>query len=433
MNLTRARAGVSALALILLPSLALAQGTPAYQSGAMVAPHNLAKVTRNGQYQDAGGLTGDATGRGVNPFLILDSLGDAFCADTAARTGTYHSLCIGHNASGNPVFKIDTLEYPFVTSGGNITGPGSAAVGDIALYNSTGGTLLKTGSPGQMTDAISAAVTTDYSTLTVRSVAGLSANTILSEISAAGPNWDGVRSILSVTNGSTSATNSAIAGYAVNNRASSAGLYNAVALIGIAENVVGSAASFGINVVCADKTAGLPSTLCQNEFDFNMRSATAVMTGLAITGAMSVQPASAVGFICESFGAGMLYNSGCLNSSDGVAITGIFLGGGAGAPGAAALSQKIRQTAFTAANTPASGEIYVDNGKAYNMDAPGGGVIILRIGTVPVFEAITATPSAGNTGVSIIYNGTAGVGYSQVAVGAADSCTAGFRCLRVAN
>lgn len=143
MTLTRLRAGIAALALLLAPNVVVAQGTPVFQSGTLSAAHNVAKLTRNGQIQDAGGLTGDILGRGVNPFMILDSLGCGLKMITA--TGG-HSLCIGHNAAGSAIITVDGVDYPFFGTGnGNVLGPVSTKIGNAAIWNSVGGTLLADG------------------------------------------------------------------------------------------------------------------------------------------------------------------------------------------------------------------------------------------------------------------------------------------------
>lgn len=141
-----------------LPALALAQGAPVYQSGGMTAPHDLAKITRNGQLQDVGGLTGDSTGRGANPFAVLDSGGMGVCANTGLTTGNYRAACLGHDSTGNALLTVDSYglsnqsmkvringtTYPFPGAGnGNVLGPGSTADGAVATWNAADGTLLR--------------------------------------------------------------------------------------------------------------------------------------------------------------------------------------------------------------------------------------------------------------------------------------------------
>jgi hypothetical protein len=151
------RRWAAGLWLALLPSLALAQGTPVYQSGQMIAPHNAAKITRNGQLQDAGGLTGDASGRGVNPFSVYDALGLGACSNSANSSGPYNAFCLGHDASGNGLISLDSYgglgnktaylrkngalyEFPFTVGG--ILGPSPTTSQNLPLWNNGVGTLL---------------------------------------------------------------------------------------------------------------------------------------------------------------------------------------------------------------------------------------------------------------------------------------------------
>lgn len=145
MNLTRYRAGVLALALAALPTVGWAQSVPSFQSGT-VTPGDLIKSLTQGLHGDAGGLLGDpVTGKGVNPFAVTDRNGLAFCANTATTSSSYHSLCLGHDANGNPIFAVDNTTYAFSPSAtGNLTGPNSSVVGDLFLANNTTGTLAKT-------------------------------------------------------------------------------------------------------------------------------------------------------------------------------------------------------------------------------------------------------------------------------------------------
>ena len=150
---------IFALALCAAPLSVWAQSTPVYQSVLMTSPHDLAKITRNGQIQDAGGVLGDSSGRGVNPFAVQDNLGLGECSNSAVTSGQYYALCFGHDASGNGLvtldsfgglgtkalnFRINGTTYPFPGTGnGNVLGPNSTTVGDFAVWNNTGGTLLK--------------------------------------------------------------------------------------------------------------------------------------------------------------------------------------------------------------------------------------------------------------------------------------------------
>lgn len=148
---------IFALALCAAPLSVWAQSTPVYQRDLMTSPHDLAKITRNGQISDAGGLLGDASGRGVNPFAVQDNLGLGECSNSAVSSGQYNALCWGHDGSGNGLvtldsygglankslnFRINGTTYPFPGTGnGNIVGPNPTVVGDMACWNNTGGSL----------------------------------------------------------------------------------------------------------------------------------------------------------------------------------------------------------------------------------------------------------------------------------------------------
>jgi hypothetical protein len=80
-----------------LPALspsAFAQRTPAFQDGVLV-PGDALKAITQGRYGAAGGIAGDAFGRGLNPFSVTSS-GLGFCVNDAVTTGPYNSLCIGY-------------------------------------------------------------------------------------------------------------------------------------------------------------------------------------------------------------------------------------------------------------------------------------------------------------------------------------------------
>lgn len=152
--------GAVALALLLAPGAALAQGQPMYQSGT-VTPNHLLKSAGNGQQMDAGGTAGDANGKGVSPFSITDSLGLGLCSNSAATGGQHYEFCLGHDSSGNALLSVSanggaaertaylvkngaSYEIPFVGQGsGNMVGPNSSTVDNLACFNNVSGTLTK--------------------------------------------------------------------------------------------------------------------------------------------------------------------------------------------------------------------------------------------------------------------------------------------------
>ena len=140
------RCGVAALALC--PSLALAQKVPVYQSGTSTA-HQIAKFASNGVVNKAGGLTGDANGRGVAPFAVSDSLGLGQCFLSASPNGQHNRLCLGHDSSSNGLiavdsygglankalkFRINGVEYDALSLAGGIT----TLTGDVTAGPGTG-------------------------------------------------------------------------------------------------------------------------------------------------------------------------------------------------------------------------------------------------------------------------------------------------------
>lgn len=85
------------------------------------------------------------------------------------------------------------------------------------------------------------------------------------------------------------------------------------------------------------------------------------------------------------------------------------------------------------------------NDSLYVTHAPGGSIIgtdggqPLRLaarGSTPSFvvmSMLTPSPTTGQTGAALVYNNGATTTLGQVGIGAADSCGAGYRCLRVPN
>lgn len=151
---------ITALALIALclGSPAWAASTPVFQTGVMT-PQHLAKFFSNGLIGDVGGLTGDANGRGVAPFIVQDNHGLAVCTATAATGAAHNRFCLGHDSTGNPLlsltsqggetdhgFKIDYYgtTYDFNPAGtGNVAGPGTSTTNGLMCWANTNGTLSK--------------------------------------------------------------------------------------------------------------------------------------------------------------------------------------------------------------------------------------------------------------------------------------------------
>lgn len=145
-----------ALALCLIPSLAWGQAA-VRQDGA-VTRDNLAKWSNDHIVKDVGGVTGDNTGHGINPFAVQDSNGQGICVNSAATSGAYAAFCLGHDSSGNALITIDSYggapvgngfvrlngtQYPIVGTGaGNVTGPNPSTAGNLVVFNNVIGSLI---------------------------------------------------------------------------------------------------------------------------------------------------------------------------------------------------------------------------------------------------------------------------------------------------
>lgn len=432
MNLTQIRAGAFVLGLA-LPSLAFAQSTPVYQSGTMSAAHNLAKITRNGQVQDVGGLAGDSRGRGINPFLILDSLGDAFCADTAARTGTYHSLCIGHNSSGDPVVKIDSVEYPFLGVGnGNVVGPGSSTTNELASFNSNAGTLLRQGA-ATLTDSKSAAIAADGAGITAISKSGITAQTIYENTigpgNVAAPSYDAVRGVADQPIGSTALDVNGVAGYVVNRNSHAGPAQVSGGLKGIAIAAADNSSVWGMFTIVSDKegqavSAGAGRSL-YNEVDYVVNSP-GTTVGFIVGAAFLSQPVSAAGpTVLKPSGVG-IWNY-AFGTGDGCCTVAYRIGAAADSgtsiasqpldfqyrdAGGVAQHTTLSQTAggmlLATSGTASSGSFVIPGGSVYGVGDLGGYQINQRAvlagsgtGLSIASDAAWTTITLGNTTASL--------------------------------
>lgn len=171
---------VIALIATLFALPAFAGGTPVQQSG-NVTPHHSVMWTTNGVVQDGGSAT--------NGFLsevgITKNGGCALGINSGLTTGPYTQLCFGVTSgsgyfalnsyggapNGSISFIINGITYSFPGPGnGDVLGPPSSADGDAAVFNGTGGTLLKdAGAPPQLT-------VTSVAALQALTVANLPAN-----------------------------------------------------------------------------------------------------------------------------------------------------------------------------------------------------------------------------------------------------------------
>jgi hypothetical protein len=178
------RTRLTLLGLLALCGAALAQG--AVQQAGTVTPSHPVSWFYNGVVGDPGPASG--AGQGISEFLgIIQGDGTPpyanagsgplntndcwYDAPVTNATG-YHYLCTSPNAQGGGLitygyggaasplpFTINVNGTPFSFPGagtGDVTGPASSTIGDIALWNNTGGTLLSDGGlpfsgPGSVT------------------------------------------------------------------------------------------------------------------------------------------------------------------------------------------------------------------------------------------------------------------------------------------
>jgi len=117
---------------------AYAQRVPAYQDGSDLVPGDALKFLTNGRYGKAGGLAGDAQGKGLNPFSITDLNALGLSTNSAATTGAYNALGLGHDTSGNPL--LSWASYGEAAKALQVTADGTT----IATANATGWALLGT-------------------------------------------------------------------------------------------------------------------------------------------------------------------------------------------------------------------------------------------------------------------------------------------------
>lgn len=146
---------LAALALTLLPSLALAQG--AVQQVGPATKFDPTGFIGDHQIESASKMFND-NARGLNPAHTFDNKGQGSCWEDALTSGPYHQVCITHDSAGNALLtttpqngatgssfniSINGSIYPVGgTPGGNVTGPTPTVTGDVACWNNTLGTLL---------------------------------------------------------------------------------------------------------------------------------------------------------------------------------------------------------------------------------------------------------------------------------------------------
>lgn len=161
-------------ALLLLPSIALAQTVP-LQGGSWTTGHTSMYANSGGTQPvivDSGTAGGGGAGVGLSELgLTVRSTGTApyanagsgpnhenVCDYDGPTTGANHYLCVSPNANGGGLlsygaqngatvlplqFLVNGVTYQFPFSIGGVVGPATSVVNDAACWNNTVGTLLK--------------------------------------------------------------------------------------------------------------------------------------------------------------------------------------------------------------------------------------------------------------------------------------------------
>src|SRR5215469_5505405 len=325
------------------PALAQNQGNGVLQTGS-VTPGHAAAWRNNGVIGDAGGSSGSSIlNSGYLTALGITATGTPFCINDALinAAGGYHQFCLGANALGGGLisynavggatplaltFNINGTNYPFpgtTGGGGNVVGPNSTSLNEIASFNNTVGTLLREGA-AQATDNKTGAITTTGASLAGVTSSAVSADQILAYTfctssaclplpSSGAGNYDGVRGV-GISNASTTTPIVAgVSGYVLSDQAFVGAGPSSVALFGTGAVNVDGGAVWGINTNVSDhqyRTAsGVAATVRRitgAEFDVSASYTNTDITGILIAGNSVVQPtnSTAISVVGQDFSAG---------------------------------------------------------------------------------------------------------------------------------
>lgn len=348
-----------AIALTLFPALASAQSV--IPSGAFTSGHTIrclnATCTVVG---DAGGAAGSTQqGQRYLTELGITNTGTPLCINDALTNavGGYHRLCFGassldgalisYGAFGGAAslpFRISingtAYELPATGAGtGNVVGPVSSTIGEVASFNATGGTALRQGA-ATLTDNKTTALLVDGAALKVSSQSSSvdalyiwrCAVSATCTTTVSPGNYDAVRGVavspatqvVSLVNG--------VAGYLMNStpRASPyPGFPVATAINGVGICDADGCGTWGINTIVTDNrgqtiSAHGPRFIFGGEFDVQAMSTETRVFGVLTGGTSLVQPYSADAFNClyldGSAAAGKVAKwSGCYESQNGAA------------------------------------------------------------------------------------------------------------------
>lgn len=339
--------------LLLLSHAAWAQGAVEWL-GQAIPSHLVMVADPGGRLMDAGGITTangqpqNSTNVGVLPTGIgFVNAGLGICQWSGYANLPYSEFCWGFDGNGNGLIVLDRVGggslglsislngvlYPFPgPGGGNVIGPLTSTVGELASFNNTGGTLLRQGA-ATLTDNITTGITVDYGSLSVYSATGISANQIYqATTSVTVTSYDVVRGVLNVPSGTTVTNEHAVGGFIRNNNPSGSGgtAGDGVTLFGAGISAANGAHTWGINTVLTDNTtygvSGGTGRQLWNEFDFNVTSTATEVHGLRLVGASLVAPtAVSAAFEVGEIGSGIPWPSAFF-TFDGAATNGLIIG-----------------------------------------------------------------------------------------------------------
>jgi hypothetical protein len=308
------------LVMLLGSTAAWAQG--AVQQVGPATVFDLTSWIRDHQIQSVSKAFNDE-GRGVNPFHVFDNGGVGLCFENVTTSGSYQAtqLCIGH--SGNsPIISFGGTQYPLVPGGaGNVTGPATTSVNEVASFNNATGTLLRQG----------AAVATDNKTAgiagTGASLAGLTSNAVSADqilayvfctasclplpASGAG-NYDGIRGVGISNSGTSVPIVAGVSGYVLANQPFSGAGPSSVALFGTGAVNVNAGSIWGLNTNVSDHAYRVSQGASTGnrrvtgaEIDVSASYTDTNIAGILVAGNSVVQPtnSTAVAVLGQDFSA----------------------------------------------------------------------------------------------------------------------------------
>jgi len=284
--------------LLLVPQLAWGQA--AVQQAGPVTNNSAVMWARDHQIRKAAGESGDVAGKMITGGF--SAVGNV-CAYSNTTDASGIALCLDA-VNGRLIYN--GTGYPVSGGGGNVVGPVSSTIGELASFNSGVGMAIKQGA-AQATDNKTGSITASGAALIGNSVTGYTGQQILDyafTASGALPGtssiYDGARGVTHFPTGSTINIGSGIGGYIVNDAVTAvSGFPAAAAVMGVGVAASNGAKTWGINTILTDTTTGAISggtgKALNNEFDFNVTSPNTTVLGLQLGGSSVSQPASAYG------------------------------------------------------------------------------------------------------------------------------------------